>query len=304
MDSEAKRDNLFFVGATIILTVVVLGLVLFIFYEKGLIFNKNADEKNNVVENNQEDDDIEEDLNEEVEITDINLKNDLSEKIDFITNFNLGQNISQMSNFRNGTVEGLGNVFNNITDEVKLHIVLSYLNGKGQFVPITEEHKTSSVISSFVNNTGVTIKEVAREVVNNKYREYFGSNLFNTSTQIGKDCFMFYYDASISTYFWVSTSCGGATASSVLAYKNNFTTKDNLAYVYVNYGIIDPVDTTSANIYKDLEKTSIYQGNVAFLEANNFRIDASNYQNFSQYKFTFNKDSNNNYYFTKLEKVN
>ena len=118
------------------------------------------------------------------------------------------------------------------------------------------------------------------------------------------DCFMFYYDASISTYFWVSTSCGGATASSVLAYKNNFTTKDNLAYVYVNYGIIDPVDTTSANIYKDLEKVSIYQGNVAFLEANNFRIDASNYQNFSQYKFTFNKDSNNNYYFTKLEKVN
>ena len=303
MDSERRRDNLFFIGATIILTAIVIGLVLFVFYEKGIIFKKNDEEQKDIVE---KDDDFEE--KEEIvdeEITDVNVKNDLSEKIDFITNFNLGQTISPLYTFRSGADAALGNVFNDFTSDVKIHVVLTYLNAKGQFSPITDAHKSSSVISNFVNS-GAVISEISGEIVNNKYREYFGGNIFNSGSQIGDSCFTYYYDSSINTYFWVTPACGGASSESVLAYKNKFVTHDNLAYVYVNYGVVSPINETTidfVNIYKDLAKTTVYQSNVASGVANNFRIDASNYLDFSEYKFTFAKDSNNNYYFTKLEKL-
>ena len=43
-DLDNKKDNLFFIIATIILTITVTGLVLFIFYEKGFILNKEPEE--------------------------------------------------------------------------------------------------------------------------------------------------------------------------------------------------------------------------------------------------------------------
>ncbi len=79
----------------------------------------------------------------------------------------------------------------------------------------------------------------------------------------------------------------------VYLYKNKFTTKDDNAYVYVNIGYATLADDTST------------YGDITRIEENtseNFSINESNYTKYSEYKYTFKKDSNDNYYFVSVEK--
>ena len=56
------------------------------------------------------------------------------------------------------------------------------------------------------------------------------------------------------------------------------------------------------NIYKGYS-SAIYKEEVSIKEANEFKIDKDNYQEFDIYKYKFFKDSNDNYYFISVEKV-
>lgn len=294
-DLDNKKDNLFFIIATIILTITVTGLVLFIFYEKGFILNKEPEEepekKEKVVE---------------IELEDTILKAALNEKIDTITNYTSLKNISNLFSFRSNTDGVFGNVFKNIDNEMKLHIVLTYLFNRELFSPLTDSSRSSALLTSIINNPEIEIKEISPDVVSSVFKEYFGTDLTNVNSTIGKNCLIFYYDATLNTYFSVSSACKDVGSSYVSAYKNKYTTNNDLAYVYVNYALLEPTSPTleSYNIYKDLEKTTLYQSNVSKDMAYNFNIDTSNYREFSEYRFTFKKDINGNYYFLKLEKTN
>ncbi len=299
---EKKKDNLFFVIATIILSAIVIALVLYICYEKGFIFKESNKEE--IVDKDEEQKSKEKEEIREVEITDTVLQDDLSAKIDYITNFPSGYNTTINYGFRNNE-EIYGDVFNNLNEDTKLHIVLTYLNRNNQFASLSERGKNSPVISSFPIYEGIEIKEISGEVVNREYKRFFGSTPTNVNSTIGKACFAFYYDEAIDTYFWITPTCGGSSASYIAAFKNKYVTYGDLAYVYVNYALLQPVDMSVAdnyNIYKDFDKSSIYQSNVAASAIDNFKIDASNYQNFSEYRFAFKKDGSN-YYFTKIERI-
>ena len=71
-------------------------------------------------------------------------------------------------------------------------------------------------------------------------------------------------------------------------------------------------DKSIYNVYKDIECNNELIGTCKFINkyegikseyVDDFKLDNTNYQEFSQYKFTFKKDQNKNYYFIKTEQI-
>ena len=135
----------------------------------------------------------------------------------------------------------------------------------------------------------VVEKQVSAESVEERYQLLFGEKVSNHSL---KNCPMYTYDSKNNVYYY-SRQCGGTGDGTVYLYKNKFTTKDDNAYVYVNIGYATSADDTST--YGDITKI---EENIS----EDFSINESNYTKYSEYKYTFKKDSNNNYYFVSVEK--
>lgn len=97
--------------------------------------------------------------------------------------------------------------------------------------------------------------------VSNISVNYFGDSTVNHKSF--DVCFGYIYDNNTNNYYYIEPQCGGSNQDSAYAYINKYTVKDD--------------------------------------EANNFRINESNYKEFSEYKYTFKKDNKGNYYFVSLK---
>ena len=278
----------------IILIFIIAWLLLFISYDKGIIFkakdmNKNSEEITNAEEKNKEE--------TESEITDQTLKQSLIEKITYKDKFKVYTS-NNIYTFRYGTT--FGNVFTDFNNEIKLHVLLTYLNETGKFHPISDANKTNNLINSYINN-GMEVREITADEVSHQYQLFYGESIPSYQA-VGNNCFRFEYDNDIKTFFWTTPTCGGTGIGLVYSYINKFVNYKEDAYVYVNFATSEPIDMTNYSIYKGFSANEIYQSNVSMDYVKKFKIDASNYQNFSEYKFIFKKDTNGNYYFSKLEK--
>ena len=56
-------------------------------------------------------------------------------------------------------------------------------------------------------------------------------------------------------------------------------------------------------LFQDINSKEVYK-NITEEELASFKVDSTNAHNFDQYKFTFEKDTNGNYYFKSISKVN
>lgn len=205
-----------------------------------------------------------------------------------------------MYNFRNDE-SLIGDIFNNLNDDLKLKIVLDELFGTNKFQAIDSTDLKNSDIKQFVSVNGMgSAKKISSSVVEDEYKNYFGDSTVNHKSF--DVCFGYIYDNNINNYYYIEPQCGGSNPNSAYVYINKYTVKGDEAYVYINYGLsIYVPETNNVNIYKNLNEKEIYRENVSEDEANNFRINESNYKEFSEYKYTFKKDDKENYYFVSLK---
>ena len=297
-EKQGKSKGLVIV--IIILVIVILGLVGYICYDKGVFGKADSGQKIEEKEKPKEE--------KEEEITDNTLIDHLSKKVSIVNIYdgynNLPSEYSDKSILTNkylsvsayGSMDSKGNnVYNStLNDKTKLRMVL--LNGVN-YTKVTIPEKEVNLkekVAYKVLRGQTTVKEVE-----DAYLKIFGEEMkdyvpVNTGNNV---CPSFYYD-SVNKVYYGMAECGGIDASSLVIYKNKFTTKGNEAYVYVNVG-----HTIGDKLYNgvDISATTELIGEYKASD-NSPAIDENNYQKFVEYKYVFIKDNTGNYYFSKVEK--
>ena len=102
------------------------------------------------------------------------------------------------------------------------------------------------------------------------------------------------YDSQTKTYV-ASFGGGGTCGEQSLTYNYKYEEDDKNAYVYTSVGI----DVCSEGIYKDYDQKELFKKTEGTGGAD-FKIDKSNYEQFSKYKITFTK-SGTDYVFDSIE---
>lgn len=183
------------------------------------------------------------------------------------------ENTSAISISSQGTpdIKGLyEQTLTDITEQDKLHITLMY----------------SPKISSMPE-----IQQVSKKDFEESYYKLFGKTTINHK-DISDGCPFATYDSSNEMYN-LSYACGGGSPYTYLTYNYKFTNKDNKYYVYQSLGIING---ETNKIQKDVNGT-IYQD---YKEG--FELNQDNYQDFSAYKWTYEKQDNY-YVFKSVERI-
>ena len=274
-----------------ILVVLLLGACAYIAYDKLMVKEEN-NQTNEKKETTKSD--------KETLISDNLLINDLSEKITYLNTARIYTGYEKFNDALNKSIEIDAYNFRNIydkqlSDDDKLDITLNSLEKNYVNLSVTYENMSDEAKEIFkpyveagsIND--IAEKQISSANVEERYQLLFGEKVNNHSIE---SCPYFTYDSKNNVYYY-SRQCGGTGDGTVYLYKNKFTTKDDNAYVYVNIGYATLADDTST------------YGNITRIEENtseNFSINESNYTKYSEYKYTFKKDSNDNYYFVSVEK--
>ena len=140
-----------------------------------------------------------------------------------------------------------------------------------------------------------------------KYLEIFGKTPRKVSSE--DHCYGYQYNEEHDIFYNDSLGCGGTSDIIWHYFKNSYTTKGNEAYVYTYAGTEKGGDE---KVYCDIINFKSTQENYPSVCASinptdsfgSFVIDESNYKNFAQYRFIFEKSADDNtYYFVKVEKL-
>lgn len=250
---------------------------------------------------------------EETEVTDALLKKELDEKIAILHHTTqIEQTIDK------GTV--VGGYSNAIFDMYKTGyldsntIRISYIidSLKSDFRSLSTEER-DIVINSIPQEYREMVKEeslqgIDGDKVATKYKGVFGEELVHETSD---ECYTYRYDSTHNFYYQDPTDgCGGTSPYATFHYKNKYTTSGDNAYVYVSTAL---VDWEHGNVYCDIASldltnefkladdaevcTTLPADDVLFV------LDESNYENYSQYRFIFNKAEDGTYYFSEVEKL-
>lgn len=250
---------------------------------------------------------------EETEVTDALLKKELDEKIAILHHTTqIDQTIDK------GTV--VGGYSNAIFDMYKTGyldsntIRISYVidSLKSDFRPLSTEER-DIVINSIPQEYREMVKEeslqgIDGDKVATKYKGVFGEELVHETSD---ECYTYRYDSTHNFYYQDPIDgCGGTSPYATFHYKNKYTTSGDNAYVYVSTAL---VDWEHGNVYCDIASldltnefkladdaevcTTLPADDVLFV------LDESNYENYSQYRFIFNKAEDGTYYFSEVEKL-
>ena len=271
------------------IVLIMISLLLFGYSAYLMIFKDNDIENSSVKEKNTE-----------VLLEDENIKNDILTKFYAITGSGKDGKIGSYT-FRYGSGV-FGNVFGDFNNDLKLRVVLDYFYNNNLFENLREENYSDPTFANFTDGIFFYISE---DTVVEQYRRFYGSEPTLKSInnpEIG--CFGYTYSPEKKLFFKIRPTCGGETPSNVYSYVNRFVVDGDMIYLYVNYGISKEIGSYSddkVTIYKDLDFKDVFKSEMSRKDANGFRINESNCSDFSEYKFTFKKDNNNNYYFVSIE---
>ncbi len=138
--------------------------------------------------------------------------------------------------------------------------------------------------------------------VQRKYKELFNETLEHKDV---KDfCpFIYYYDSKSNQYY-ANKECGGTGYNEILYYFDEVTSTENetYAYIYIGYKDNNEYNSSDIKIYSDIDKKNVIE-TLATDSNKNYTITNTNKENFTKYKITYKKDSSNNYYYSKIEKI-
>jgi len=295
MDNNVRRKkNTGLKTIIIILLLVIIGLGGYIVFDK--LVKGNDNEQLNPSE--QQGEQI------EVELTDETIKADVSKKIEYLTNES-SEGWTTEYTFRNGTISDFGNVFSNLDDDLKLYIVLDYLLNENKFHNLSPENESDPIVSSYAQTFGNEyVKQITGKEVKDAYNSFFGTSNVDFKVLKSRNCFNYDYESTKDIFYRKQPNCGGTSGTYIYSYKNKYSKKNDNVYVYVSYGSSGiPENNQTATIFKDLEKNNVYREFVKLGEVQSFRINESNYADFSEYKYTFKKNNDGSYYFVSFEKT-
>lgn len=278
-EKVGKQKNTGVIIVIVLLVIVIIGLIGYICYDKGIIFNS---EKNSVVEKEESNEDK---VEKETIISDNLLIKDLSEKITYLntqyiyTGYNGFNNAYDRSNsifnynFRKDVYK------NSLTDDDKLDIVLNSLVNNYEDLTVSYENMDTTsqeLFKSYVEQgsiNSIVEKQISSTKVEERYLSLFGETLTNHRSD--HSCPFFVYDSKNKVYYY-TRACGGTASGNTYLYKNKFTTKGNNAYVYVNIGYTTD-DNNVYNGYPDYELVKDNNADIVESYVENFSINESNY---------------------------
>lgn len=273
---ENKNDDTVVI---IVILMLLLGLGIFVAYDKGFILNKD----NNKVENNKESNEKQ----VETEITDVIVKDKLDELINKINK----------TSFHPTWYEKGYSIYENslLSESSKLLVILKDLYSTSQFKRVYKN-----------TGNGFEVEDVIDlKVVKDEYKKLFNEELTNY-IEVGI-CPWFKYVQTTNQYR-AYEECGGTGYDTYISYNNRYTEDENNMYVYVNVGRVVSKTVTEENghavflndLYADVSKEKIYKENVIDKD---ITINESNYNEFSEYKYTFSKDNEGGIYYKNIERI-
>lgn len=266
----------------VLVTILCIALIIAMFFVGWFAGGKTYELENKIVENVSEKED---NKKEEKDIELVALRDDLIDKVGDLERLGLSSNNVV---YMTGSIYSSDITSVDISDELKLYNVLQGLYGElVRRSPVTTNYNFGSLEIYIDSMTQIDVS-----LVESEYKKLYGNTTINHKGFDSK-CPMFIYD-SVNKKYYGDAQCGGTSSAGVLPYVNRVTTMGNEAYVYVSLGTWQ-----ESNVYTDFERTKLYKSNV--IDHNNI-VNESNYQDFSQYKYTFvNEDGN--YIFKSLNKI-
>lgn len=311
---ENNNNGNFWLYVIISLLVIIIIIFVGLVASGFLVYN----ETNNKVNENVEE------KNDKLVITD-DLKTDLASKIDALLvgrkNIEFDENLNGNTAYFNGFA-----LLRELTDSEKQRITKSALIFENIFDKTGEEFdRAKNYIESYLGNGYLdtyfssTYGVTTYEKYNKKYRELFGVDAPGFE-DIRDMCSDEFYNKEHGEIYYVKGACGSNSAIDYTYHKSKFEINNDKVEVYVNIGYITFNDSygTSHSVYGDIETSELdgklYLGGdpINFVEEiknysslnNPYYINDNNKDKFSEYKFTFAKDKeNDNFYFEKVTKV-
>ena len=262
----------------LLLLLIIIGLMCYIAYDK--IISESKKENKQITE--REKTQIPKDTEEEIIISNQNIIDDLSYKVSVLN--------KSINNLYIGESRIIYEV-EQLNDAQKLRFALmdTYTHKN---VRLTSEEKEATKYK------GVSTGKINVKDVDNAYQKLFGTKI-SSYKDIESGTPEFEYNEKKQIYYVYGQFPDSYYTP--LMYINKMTENSKEAYVYVNVGTyFSDGSSNLAIIYDDITtKTVIEQS-----KQTNYKIDETNYKKFSEYKYTFVKDVNGNYYYSKIEKVN
>lgn len=295
--NKTNKTNKKLVILCIILTIIIMGLVAFIAFSLG---NKKTTLPQQAEQQ------------EEIEFNDSKVIEEISKKIDMLlAYYNPAQefSLSQLYNEHNFRRDVLKNA---LTKEEKLQIVLESttewekISGDAwkDYEELVNRYKdvNPKYLEQAIANDQ-DIKQVSSDKVNKNSISLFGEKADDTIEKIS-GCPTFLHKHNSTIYIsWAS--CGGTSPDKIASYKSKFTQKNDEVYVYVNFASLSFAGNDTYHVYKDIENysTNKEENKLEYTVDETFIINENNSHMFSEYKFTFKKDTNDNYYFVGVKQT-
>ncbi len=300
---EKKKLNNKIIILVIFLVLVILGLVLYIIYDKRVSFN------NKTTTEEKSDKNVKKDTsNVTSKITDANVIKNLNIKIDQLSGRRYDATGEAYADFVSFEFNFDLLKKSILSDDEKLLLVLNELIYSSKRESVNGDVNKIFLPSNYESYRSNIKFQINVSDVNELYNSLFGTTPIN-KTISGSNCPMLVYNDDEKVYY-VVLGCDGTSASSVISYKNNYVKNGDFAYVDVYYGVTAPDNNSSLdnayNLYNSLNdnidaimsitpyKSGIVNDSQSIIE--------SNYKDFEKYKYTFKLDKDNNYTFVKVEK--
>lgn len=304
----------------IFLVIALLGTIGYILYDKGIVFSNNQNTSsgssteninqntNNNANNNSGSEQKNETNTIETEITDKNIIDKISTKVNtIVTNkYFIGANINGKDIFAYN--EHLF-IDTKLTDTDKLLLVLSNIT-PGKITISVDKMGNSDYKNNYQVGDVESGGQISFDEVDKNYKNLFGTSILNYSIDSNYySCPMYFYD-SVNKVYYTNSSCGGLYGGDIPTYINKITEKNNEAYAYVSVGVVDYSETGTGNddntyIYYGYDSKKVIEKiSPSKWDSMNYKyeINSSNYDKFSEYKVTLTKDGDN-YYYKSIEKT-
>lgn len=293
-----NNNNGLLIGIIVILVVALLGVCAYVAYDKGIIFN--SEKENNEVENNEVESNESENNEEQVEteITDTIIKDELEQKVAIIEYMDIESiDIKNSYWYPADIYYNDKTTLENLDSNETLYAVLKYHYAEKNFTQLTTDYDFSEIYSD-KNYWSEVFTQISSESILNEHNKLFKNLSVNLMEGTIGTCPSFTYDAT-NKLFYGGSQCGGISLISTLTYINKYTQLDNNVYVYVSVGTMNG---ETNYIYTDYKSTEPYRTLTNSDNAQNI-ITAENYTDFSEYKYTFSKNTDGSYSFIQVERV-
>ena len=318
----------------IIFIILALGVIGYCGYR---IYNKLNGNDTETKENKTEEKKNETPVVNEEELTDNLVKQDVLDKLNVILGlncddepiFSINNNFIQRKHFEFCNRRMFDDLFKiGLFDNDKLIIALNNTDDKKIEYNETTLSKVGASVKDKMKrvladpeNEHIDLYVINIENVKNTYNELFGKNIkeFDVLNNDGHNLcrkpdhseYMFYFDKENKIYYRETIMAGmGSGSAGFLLYINNITINNNDdVYVYINNAWYENRYTNSndCGIIDFESEKEIFVGKYnidnGIKECEHFKIDESNYKEFTNYRFIFKKNNEGNYYFDSVEKV-